>query len=146
MDRYLSQLNNIFLQYEEIKLVYLFGSQATKKTTPLSDFDFALYLDPNIDIQKEKEITLKLIYEISLVVKNNNIEIVSLNKSASSLLKFNILKEGRLIYQKPPYKVLVEPTIYNEYFDFQTFMQSHQRMPKYLRFCRNKRSFPKILP
>ena len=125
MDKYLSRLNNIFLQYEEIKLVYLFGSQATKKATPLSDFDFALYLDPNINIQREKEIILKLISEISLIINNNNIDIVSLNRSPSSLLKFNVLKEGRLIYQKPPYKILVEPTIYNEYFDFQTFTQSH---------------------
>jgi len=124
MDKYLPKLNNLFSQYKEIKLVYLFGSQATKKITPLSDFDFALYLAPNIPIKKEKEIVLELISEISLIVKNNTIEIVSLNRPFSSLLKFNILKEGLLIYQKPPYKVLIEPAIYNEYFDFKTFSQA----------------------
>lgn len=125
MNKYLSQLNNLFSGYKEIKLVYLFGSQATKKTTPLSDFDFALYLAPNISVKKEKEIVLKLISEISSIVKNNNIEIVSLNRSFSSLLKFSILKEGLLIYQKPPYKILIEPAIYNEYFDFKTFSQTY---------------------
>lgn len=125
MDKYSAKLNNLFSRYEEIKLVYLFGSQVTKKTTPLSDYDFALYLDPAINIRKEKEIILELISEISIIVKNNNIEIVSLNRSSSSLLKFNILKEGLLIYQKPPYKILIEPAIYNEYFDFKIFSQSN---------------------
>lgn len=125
MDQYLTQLNNLFSKYKEIKLVYLFGSQATKKTTPLSDFDFALYLDPAISVIREKEIILRLISEISIIVKNNNIDIVSLNRPSSSLLKFNILKNGALIYQKIPYKILVEPTIYNEYFDFKIFSKTN---------------------
>jgi len=124
MEKYLGELNNLFTRYKEIKLVYLFGSQVSKKTSPLSDYDFALYLTPNIPIKREKEIVLELISEISLIVKNNNIEIISLNRPFSSLLKFNILKEGLLIYQKPPYKVLIEPAIYNEYFDFKTFSQA----------------------
>jgi len=33
-------------------------------------------------------------------------------------LKYNIIKEGKLIYEKEPYKVLIEPRILNEYFDF----------------------------
>jgi hypothetical protein len=125
MDIYKSQLNNLFTKYEEIKLVYLFGSQVTKKTTSLSDYDFALYLDPRTILNKEKEIILTLIAEISIILKSDKIDIVILNKPILPLLKFNVLKEGVLIYQRPPYKVLVEPMIYNEYFDFKIFTQTH---------------------
>jgi len=125
MDKYSPKLNNLFSQYEEIKIVYLFGSQATKRTAPLSDYDFALYLDPKITVNRKKEIMLTLIAEISKILQTNKIDLILLNDSIFPLLKFNILKEGILIYQKSPYKILVESAIYNEYFDFKVFSQSY---------------------
>ena len=121
------QLDSLFTRYKEIKLVYLFGSQATKKTTSLSDYDFAVYLDPKTTINRKKEIILILITEISVILKTNNIDLLVLNNAMFPLLKFNILKEGVLIYQQPPYKILVEPAIYNEYFDFKIFSQIHNQ-------------------
>lgn len=125
MDKYSEKLNNLFSQFEEIKLVYLFGSHATKKVSLLSDYDFALYLDPKIKINRKKEIMLTLITEISTILQTDKLDLVLLNDSIFPLLKFNILKEGILIYQKYPYKILVEPTIYNEYFDFKIFSQTN---------------------
>lgn len=123
VDKYSEKLNHLFSQFEEIKLVYLFGSQATKRVTLLSDYDFALYLDPKIKINRKKEIILTLIAEISTILQTDELDLTLLNDSIFPLLKFNILKEGILIYQKYPYKILVEPTIYNEYFDFKVFSQ-----------------------
>jgi len=40
----LKKLNNIFGKYPDLKLVYLFGSQVSGKTGPLSDYDFAFYI------------------------------------------------------------------------------------------------------
>lgn len=125
MDVHRSQLNSLFTKYKEIKLVYLFGSQATKKTTPLSDYDFALYLNPKTTIYRKKEVVLTLIAEISTILQTDKLDLTLLNDSIFPLLKFNILKEGILIYQKYPYKILVEPTIYNEYFDFKVFSQTN---------------------
>jgi len=124
MEKYFSRLQNLFSQYKEIKLVYLFGSQAKNKTTSLSDYDFAVYFDQNIDSNRLKELVLILITEISSIIKSEKIDLVILNQPISSLLKFNILKERNLIYQQPPYRLIVEPAIYNEYFDFKTFIQS----------------------
>lgn len=123
MDVYRSKLNSLFTRYKEIKLVYLFGSQATKKTTPLSDFDFAIYLDEKTSLNRKNDIILTLIAKISAILKTDKLDLVILNNSILPLLKFNVLKEGILIYQQPPYKVLVEPAIYNEYFDFKIFSQ-----------------------
>jgi len=124
MEKYFSQLNNLFSQHEEIKLVYLFGSQAKNKISPLSDYDFAVYFDQDIDINNMKELVLSLITEISSIIKSEKIDLVVLNQPVSPLLKFNILKEGKLIFQQSPYRLIVEPAIYNEYFDFKTFIQS----------------------
>ncbi len=125
MDKYFSQLNNLFSQYKEIKLVYLFGSQAKKKTSPLSDYDFAVYLDKSTSINGKKDILLELNFKLSLMLKTNNIDVVILNKSLSPLLQFNIVKDGILIYEKDPYRLLVESEILSYYFDFQVFKKTY---------------------
>lgn len=123
MDKYIPQLNNLFSQYDEIKLVYLFGSQAKNQTTDLSDFDFAVYLNTS-DLERIKDVILELNSKLSLILKTDKIDLVLLNDSLNSLLKFKVIKEGILIYEKKPYRLLVEPMILNNYFDFQIFQKS----------------------
>lgn len=119
------KVKQIAQKFSEVKLLYLFGSQAENKITKLSDYDFAIYLDEKTSAEKEKEIVLQLNAKLSLILKSNNIDIVVLNKSISPVLKYMVLKEGKIIYQKEPYRLIVEPAIYNEYFDFQVFKRSH---------------------
>jgi predicted nucleotidyltransferase len=110
-------LNRIFKLFPEIKLVYLFGSQVSGKKGPLSDYDFALYLDEKEE-KKMFEIKINLITQLSDILKTDKIDVVILNTVESPELKYNIIKEGKLIYQKEPFKVFLEPKILNEYFDF----------------------------
>lgn len=115
------QLRKLFNRYPSIKLVYLFGSRATKKQGPLSDFDFAVYLagkDRKKNIGMKAELTVK----ISEILKTDKIDIVLLNTLKSPELKYNIIKEGKLIYEKQPFKVLIEPYILNQYFDFHSML------------------------
>ncbi len=121
----LGKLRGIVSQFDEIKLLYVFGSRARNKTTPLSDYDFAIYLDEKTSKQKEKDIILQLIARLSIILKSNKVDVVVLNKTLSPILKYMVLKEGKLIYQKEPYKLIAEPAIYNEYFDFQVFKRIH---------------------
>ena len=126
MQRYFPILESLFSKYQEIKLVYLFGSQATRTAGPNSDYDFAVYLDPTTEISIQKDILLSLIADISSILKNDKVDIVLLNQPAPPLLKYNIIKDGILIFQRAPYKIVVEPEIYSQYFDFQVFMQKHE--------------------
>ncbi len=107
----------IFEKYPSIKLVYLFGSQARGNAGPLSDFDFAFYTTEK-DSKKIFKLRLSLMTEISLLLKKDNIDVVALNSIDNSELKYNIIREGKVILEKEPYKVLIEPKILNEYFDF----------------------------
>jgi Nucleotidyltransferase domain. len=41
----LKDVKSLFMLYPEIKVVYFFSSRAVGKGGPLSDYDFAIYLD-----------------------------------------------------------------------------------------------------
>ncbi len=112
------ELENLFQSHPEVKLVYLFGSQATGNTGPLSDYDFALYLDP--EMAEPDMFDLKFIIQdkLSRKLKTDKVDLIILNLTRSPELKYNIIKDGRLIFQTEPYRVIVEPKILNIYFDF----------------------------
>ncbi|MBI3583322.1 MAG: nucleotidyltransferase domain-containing protein [Nitrospinae bacterium] len=110
-------LESIFKGYPEIKLVYFFGSKARGKAGRLSDYDFAAYLDKK-DKKGSFDIKFALMDKISRLLNSDRVDIVILNVAEGTELKYNIIREGKLIYEKEPYRVIVEPKILNEYFDF----------------------------
>lgn len=118
------RLNSIFRTYQEIKLAYLFGSRAAGKESPLSDYDFAVYLDTK-DKARMYEIKIDAIVKIGRLLKTDRIDVVVLNLTDNPDLKYMIVKEGRLVYEKEPFKVIVEPRILNEYFDFHKMLVKH---------------------
>lgn len=113
----IKSLVSIFKQYPQVKLAYFFGSRATGKAVSLSDFDFAVYLDEK-DFKKRFDIRLNLLDKFSRQLKTDNIDLVVINDIQSPELKYSIIASGQLIYKEEPYKVLVEPGILSEYFDF----------------------------
>lgn len=120
----IKNLHLIFKNYPSIKLVYFFGSRAAGQSGPLSDYDFAFYLD-----EKEKsarfDIKFQLFDVLSRKLKTDKVDVVILNDTQSPELKYNIIKNGILIYAKEPFKVLLEPKIMNEYFDFRDSLARH---------------------
>ena len=123
-EKELKKVLAVFKLYKKIKLVYLFGSKATGKTGPLSDYDFAVYLDEKTAIERFN-IRCELIGKISMALKTNAIDLCILNDLESPELKFNIIKDGRVIFEKEPFRVLLEPKILNEYFDFKIMLQKY---------------------
>lgn len=119
----------IFKQYPEVKLAYLFGSRVTGKIGPLSDYDFAVYLDER-DAAKRFDIRLKLMSDISMAIKTDDVDLVVLNDLDEPELKYNIISEGILLLEKEPFKVLIEPRILNEYFDFHDLLLRHNLTKK----------------
>jgi len=110
-------IKKVFSNEPRVKLAYLFGSQVNGKVGPLSDYDFAVYLEEKESV-KMFDLRLKLMTKISLLLKTDAVDLVILNTADQPDLKYNIIKEGKIIYEKEPYKVLIEPKILQEYFDF----------------------------
>jgi len=118
------QLLKIFEADPRIKLVYLFGSRATGNVGPLSDYDFAFYADEKNKL-KLGELKLHLMSEISRALKTDDVDVISLNTAESPELKYTVIAEGDLLFEKEPYKVAIEPGILNEYFDFRHLLRKY---------------------
>jgi len=108
---------NIFRLYPQIKLVYLFGSRARGRAGPLSDYDFAVYLDEK-DAQARFNIRLGLMGKLSQYLRSDDVDVLILNDVKGPEVKYRIITEGILLYEQEPYRVLLVPRILNEYFDF----------------------------
>ena len=117
----IDNLKSFFQSNSQIKLVYLFGSQANKTSGPLSDYDFAFYIDEK-DKKKLFNLKLDLIGKLSKFFKSDKVDVVILNMVESPELKYNIIKEGKLIFEREPYRLLIEPQILNSYFDFHNLL------------------------
>jgi uncharacterized protein YutE (UPF0331/DUF86 family)/predicted nucleotidyltransferase len=122
--RELDILKRLFRTYSEIKLAYLFGSRARLSGGPLSDYDFAVYLG-GMKCNMMFSFKLDLIARISRILKSDRVDIVILNLTKSPELKYVIVKEGILLLEREPFKVMVEPKILNEYFDFQKTLSKY---------------------
>lgn len=119
-----AKIIDIFSSYPEVKLAYFFGSRAKGKEGPLSDYDFAVYLDEK-DKKKMFDIKFKLYGELSLFLKTDKVDVVILNITESPELKYSIIRDGKLILVREPFKVLIEPKILNEYFDFHLMLSRY---------------------
>ena len=118
------ELNKVFQSLHEIKLVYLFGSQAKGEVGLLSDYDFAVYLDEK-DPKKMFDTKLELMGQLSRILGTDKVDIAILNLSEMPEFKFNVIREGQLIYEEEPFRVIVEPKILNDYFDFKLILSRY---------------------
>jgi predicted nucleotidyltransferase len=111
------KITSVIKSHTEIKLAYLFGSHAADNAGPLSDYDFAFYIDGK-DEKSLCDLKFVLMDKIGRALQTDRIDVVILNLTESPELKYSIIKEGKLIHAEEPFKVLIEPRILNEYFDF----------------------------
>jgi len=90
----LATASAVFARYPVVA-AYLFGSQATGETTPLSDVDVAVLLDARTP--NPGEVQVMLMSDLMGVLRRNDVDVVILN-SASPLLKQRAVTRGRLLY------------------------------------------------
>ena len=107
-----------------VELVYLFGSRAKETNTNASDYDFAVLLSSKIAPKQYSRYKLKITESLlEILPKNTYGDVVILNdRGLSSLLKFNIIKDGELLYEHSrERKINTESTIMREWYDQEYF-------------------------
>lgn len=120
----LEKLKKIFGEYPNLKIVYLFGSQVFGKIGPLSDYDFAFFIDE--EKIKAFYTSLEITSKISKALSTDKIDTVILNHTDAPEMKYSIIKNGKIIYEVEPYRIFIEPGILNEYFDFRYFLRKYK--------------------
>lgn len=121
--RVIDQIIEIAKSYSFIEAVYLFGSQAKGEASVNSDIDIAVLLDEN-HIEKSGEIKIEL-YENLIKKGLDNIDLVILNQ-ASALLKYEVVKENYLIYQKNDFDAASYQSLtIRKYLDFEYYLKNN---------------------
>lgn len=110
-------LRSLASRYPSIGAVYLFGSRAIGNTHARSDYDIAIYFDEN-DAVKRSNILYRLSGEIARALQSDDIDIHSLRDLQAPELKYQIITQGKVIFEREPFRLIFEPRILNEYFDF----------------------------
>jgi len=77
-----------------LQLAVLFGSAAQGQAGPRSDVDIALLYDDRID-------PVQLTNRITQLLRNDAVDVVDL-RTASPLLRFAALRDGKLLYERSP--------------------------------------------
>jgi len=83
-EKIIAKIKEVCQKYAQIKLLYVFGSQTRGDAGPMSDYDFAVYLD-EIDPQKRFEIKLGLIGEFTSILQRNDVDVAVINDAESSV-------------------------------------------------------------
>lgn len=113
----LSKLQSALSRHPDITFAYLFGSQASGRTTRMSDIDIAVYLHRSPDGEKRLEILGLLIDTL----KSDRVDLVILN-TAPLPLQFRVLKNNQLLVDKAPFlRHAFESKTIVMYLDFSIF-------------------------
>lgn len=120
------QIQKVFKKHKVI-FAYLFGSQAKNTAGPLSDIDIAVYLNEKIDRARWFDVRMKLLGEISDILKIDDIDVVILN-DAPPLISHRILSEGRLIFcQDKKIQLSYEVKAVLKYLDWKPFLEKYTK-------------------
>ena len=112
----------------KVNFAYLFGSRVTGQITKTSDYDFAVMLLQGLSLEERFNIRLKMMTELEKILKKG-IDLVILNDTQSLLLKYSIVTEGKLIYDKDTaQRIDFEILTQSEYFDFKPFLDEYNRL------------------
>ena len=117
-------------RYPAVLAVYLFGSRVSGEVGPLSDYDIAVYCDNSLvhgngGAGSRTDLRLGLAADLGTALRSDRVDLVILNIVDAPALKYNIIVTGCLLFERNDSRLLIEPRIMNEYFDFQTHLIRH---------------------
>jgi len=118
--RYIPSLIEKLSLDEDIIALYLFGSYAEDKQTPVSDIDLAVLLKRDFPQDSYFEKKLTLLSTITSLLKTDEVDLVILNQVPPAL-SYRILSKGSLLFEKTDQKsqrVSFQVRICDRYFDF----------------------------
>lgn len=121
-DKALKAISALLARTPQVKFAYIFGSRARGDAGPLSDIDVAVYLDPACS---PLDYRLRLMEELARALGSERFDLVTLNDS-SPVLKYEVVREGRVVKEDKESRVEFEARSLGEYFDTE-YLRKEQR-------------------
>lgn len=121
----LSKISNFCQSHSEIMLAYIFGSQATGRTGPLSDIDLAFLVDKTHINQANYPYGYHayLTSEMISILGSNNVDVIILN-DVPPLLKFQVINRGEVIFSRSEsHRIAFYIKAFNEYQDIKPLLE-----------------------
>ena len=106
-------INSLLAQNSQVKFAYLFGSSVRGETGPLSDIDIAVFLDGRVS---PFDFRLRLAASLAQALGSERFDLVTLN-DAPLLLKYEVVRGGRVIKEEKSKRVAFETKVLSEYLD-----------------------------
>ncbi|MQY66326.1 MAG: nucleotidyltransferase domain-containing protein [Clostridia bacterium] len=104
----------MFFNKQKVLLAYLFGSQVSSRTGPISDYDIAVLLPQKSPLAYKYQLT----HQICELLNTSQVDLVILNKAPVEL-QYNVISSGKIIFAKDKYtKVEFEADTLSRYFDY----------------------------
>lgn len=117
----LKKLKKVFEAEPKVRLAYFFGSAATGEKGPLGDYDFAVYFGER-NKRQNFGVQSRLIASLSRALDTDKVDVAVLDNIDSPEFKYNVIKDGIIVFEREPARVFLEPRILNEYFDFRSVL------------------------
>lgn len=126
LDLKLKKIRPVFERHG-ILAAYLFGSRADGSAHPNSDYDFGILVMPFDREKHNLAYATRLGLEMEDAADLNRADVVLLN-TASIMMRFEIMKRGRLIYCRDhELRTDFEDVVIRDYLDFKPFLDQYYR-------------------
>jgi len=112
----IKRLAEFFRQRKDIKVAYIFGSEAKGSAGKLSDVDIAISVDETLSRKNYLGLKLSILGEVSSILKTDKIDLVIMN-NAPLLLNYNIIKYGKLLTSDETERARLETKILSQHLD-----------------------------
>ena len=89
--------------------------------------DLAVFLDESLSKPERFNLQLKLISDLTGIMKTDRIDLTVMN-NAPLLLKYNIIKHGKILKEDIETKIGVESGILSDYLDMKYYIDRHTNL------------------
>lgn len=123
----MAELADFFVSEQRVLFAYLFGSRARSgQSGPLSDLDLAVCLDDQADFFATR---LHLMASLARRIRTEKFDLVVLNE-APLILRYEVVKDGIVLKEDKPRRVLFETEVVRTYLDTQPLRDTQCRYLK----------------
>ena len=118
----IDRINAILANDSQVKFAYVFGSRARGDHNPASDIDIAVFIEDHVSPLPHR---LRLMEIISRGIGSEHFDLITLN-DAPPVLKYEVVRQGRVIKEDKQRRVAFEVQVIDEYLDTEHLRQTQR--------------------